>query len=204
MSELLAARGQQPAVVRLDRGEQLPDPESLAIAVVLGSGGSVEDFGQRWVSAELAWLRRADRAGTPVLGIGFGAQALAMALGGGVERASRPQRGWFEVASSAPELIASGPWLAWREEVIRLPGEAELLAHDAIGPQAFRVGTHVGVQFHPEATPAIVSRWVASRSGEALDSQGLLEATSREFPAAAVRANRLLIGFIDSVVQPRR
>ena len=51
---------------------------------MLGAMPSVYDDGpdRGWIEEELAWLRRADEAGVPVLGICFGAQALCAALGG--------------------------------------------------------------------------------------------------------------------------
>src|SRR5581483_7392197 len=70
-------------------GGSLPDPGEFAHLVVLGAIWSVTDTRpeRAWIATELAWLRDADRAGVPVLGICFGAQALAAALGGRVERA---------------------------------------------------------------------------------------------------------------------
>jgi hypothetical protein len=61
--DVLAARGFRSTIVRVDRGETLPDPGSSTVAVTLGCNGSVD--GQTgWVAAELDWLRQADRAGT--------------------------------------------------------------------------------------------------------------------------------------------
>ena len=62
---------------------------------------SVYDDGEAraWIDEELAWLRRADAAGVPVLGICFGAQVLAAAFGGTVEDAGRQEIGWVTVDS---------------------------------------------------------------------------------------------------------
>ncbi len=123
---------------------------------------------------------------------------LATALGGAVERLRQPRRGWVYVTTTEPRLISSGPWLAWQDEAIRLPRRAELLAHDRVGPQAFRVSRHLGVQFHPEVTPEIVSQWIAA-SHEVLDTQGIMEATRRDFGAASGAAHRMFSAFFDSV-----
>jgi GMP synthase (glutamine-hydrolysing) len=201
--DALDAHGLQPVTVQVDRGEQLPDPGAVRLAVVLGSDGSVNDGARGWSSTELDWIRDADRAGTAVLGVGLGAQALSVALGGGVEPARQPQRAWVKVATSVPEWIAPGPWLAWHQDAIRIPPKASLLAHNRIGPQAFRLHRHLGVQFHPEVTPEIVGNWVA-RSDVTLDVQGILEATSRDFRTASVGARRLFSAFIGSVAQVKR
>jgi GMP synthase-like glutamine amidotransferase len=136
--DVLAERGLRATTVRVDRGESLPEPGSSSLAFTLGSAGAVDRPAREWThpsDLELDWLRQADRAGTAVLGIGLGAQALAVALGGGVERAPRPQPGWIGVATAVPDLIAPGPWLAWHDHVIRLPARAQLLAHDRVGPR---------------------------------------------------------------------
>ncbi|MBV8221527.1 MAG: hypothetical protein JO325_23930, partial [Solirubrobacterales bacterium] len=147
--DVLAAAGFSSTTVRVDRGEPLPDPASITFAVTLGRDGAVDEWGAEWVDTELEWLRHADRAGTAVLGVGFGAQALALALGGGVQRASRARHGWVWISSSDPGWISPGPWLAWQEDVIRLPPKARLLAQDPVGPQAYMRNGHLGVQFHP-------------------------------------------------------
>lgn len=204
MLDALAARGLTPATVRVDRDEPLPDPASLKFAVLLGTANSVVyNRASRWQQIALEWLAAADRAGTPVLGLGSGAHTLAIALGGGVEPAPRPRRGWIRVETSAPDMVARGPWLAWNEGVIRLPTTASVLAQDHVGPQAFSVGRHVGVQFHPEVKPETVAGWVGFRRGEPLDGQAVLEATSRERVAAAAAAGRLFSAFIDSAVRRR-
>jgi GMP synthase (glutamine-hydrolysing) len=194
--DVLAARGFEPVVVRVDRGEPLPDPGSVRLAVVIGSDRSSE-HADEWVDMELDWLRRVDSTRTAVLALGSGAQILATALGGAVQRLRQPRRGWVCVTTTEPRLISPGPWLAWQDEVIRLPRRAELLAHDRVGPQAFRVNGHLGVQFHPEVTPEIVSEWIAA-SPETLDVQGIMEATWRDFRISSEAARRMFSAFFDS------
>lgn len=196
--DVLTDHGLRAGTVRVDRDEPLPDPRSLALGIVLGTANSVVyNRASRWLETELEWIRRADRAGTAVLALGSGAHALAAALGGGVEPARRPRRGWIRVETTAPDVIARGPWLAWNEGVIQLPTGAELLAYDRVGPQAFSMRGHLGVQFHPEVKPETVAGWVSFRRGEPLDGQAVLEATSRERLAAAAASRRLIAAFIE-------
>jgi len=97
-----------------------------------------------------------------VLGICFGAQALAAALGGCVHKLARPEVGWVTVRSNDDERIPSGPWLAWHEDGFTLPPLGYELASNAFGVQAFCHCRHLGVQFHPEVDAAIVSDWARS------------------------------------------
>jgi GMP synthase-like glutamine amidotransferase len=197
--DVLGAAGFRSTVVRADRGEALPDPARFTLAVTLGCDGASDAQAVGWDDTELEWLRQADRAGTMVLGVGSGAQALAVALGGGVQRAPRGRHGWVWIRSSMPGWISSGPWLSWQEQVIRLPSEARLLAHDPLGPQAFMTRGHLGVQFHPEVTPKILSDWITAGQVTSLDAQGMLEATSREYATASGAAERLLSTYIHSL-----
>ncbi len=194
--DALEARGMSGEIVRLDRDEPLPDADEVAMAIVLGSEASAND-GHQWIARELAWLRAADRADTPILGVCFGAQSLALALGGGVGRATRPERGWVRISTAEPALIAPGPWLTWHDDEITLPAGAELLAHNDSGVQGYRLRGHLGVQFHPEVTPEIVAAWARDSRDEDIDVQALLDETSRESGRAAADAGALFTGFID-------
>jgi GMP synthase (glutamine-hydrolysing) len=195
---VLSERGLEPVIRRVgDRGP-LPAPEMLRIAVLLGADRFGDIADRVWLDAELDWLRHADAAGTPIFGIGHGARALASALGGGVEPISRGHRGWALVDTSVPHIIPGGPWLSWQHDVIRLPTNAQLLAHNLLGPQAFTIGQHLGVQFHPEASPAEVEPW-STRGGEGLDFHDTLTTTARDPAAARSCARRLFSAFINSV-----
>jgi GMP synthase-like glutamine amidotransferase len=195
--DVLRNRGVEPDLVRPHHGDPLPDPDGLDIAVLIGADARPGVPPRPWSPAEGAWLRTLDAAGTPILGIGTGAEALAVALGGGAEPARRAERGWIAVATAAPALVAPGPWLAWSENELVPPPGAAVLAENAVGPQVFRSGPHLAVQFHPEATPASVERWIA-RSGEAVTLESAEAITGRGLRPIAGAARTLLGGFIDS------
>ncbi len=87
--------------------------------------------------------------------------------------------------------------------MIVLPPGAELLAENPSGPQAFRHGRHLGVQFHPEVTPAIIDAWIAgSRDGE-VDAARMRADTEREFGRAGRAAAELFGGFIARAIGVR-
>lgn len=186
-------------VVRVDRDERLPDPRDPAFAIVLGSGESAAAAGPAWVAHTIEWLRTADAAALPVLGICFGAQALAAALGGSVQRNAKPEVGWITVESNDAEHVPSGPWLAWHEDGFTLPPLAYELASNAFGVQAFCLRRHLAVQFHPEVTPRIVSDWAVNDHGDleraGLTPQQLDDGTARHCERAARAAETLFDSF---------
>ncbi|MBO0832344.1 MAG: gamma-glutamyl-gamma-aminobutyrate hydrolase family protein [Actinobacteria bacterium] len=193
-----AARGAEVSTHLFPREGPLPALDGVDHVVVLGAAWSVyEERISGWLGAELDWLRAADAAAIPVLGICFGAQALTVALGGQVEAAPRSEIGWVTVSTSDPDVIEPGPWLEFHHDRCLPPPGARVLAHSDLCVQAFSVGPHLAVQFHPEVDGAQVGRWLtdggrseAERAGQ--DPDALLAQTLAEEPAAAARADRLV------------
>jgi GMP synthase-like glutamine amidotransferase len=136
----------------------LPDPRRFSFVTSLGSESSAVDLDPPWIPEEIDALRAAIAGEVPVLGICFGGQALSCALGGGTDRAGAPEVGWI-VIDSHDGGIPDGPWAQYHNEVMRVPPGAQLLARSPVGTAAYRIGPHLGVQFHPEATPEIVNAW---------------------------------------------
>src|SRR4029077_4377828 len=127
--------------------------------VVLGAVSSVNDP-DPWIAEELDWLRAADRAGVPVLGICFGAPALCAAFGGRVEVMERPEIGWTVVESADPDLVPPGPWLEFHHDRCLPPPDATVLARNEVAVQAFRIGRHLAVQIHTEVDGPQLKRWL--------------------------------------------
>jgi GMP synthase-like glutamine amidotransferase len=196
--DALLDHGLDPIAVPIDQHDPLPDPGSAPLAILVGNERLSDVRADGRLDRQIDWIRRADEAGTAILGIGHGARVLALALGGAVEPAARPLRGWAMVDTSVPHLIAGGPWLTWQHDVITLPPHAERLAHNRLGPQAFRLGRHLGVQFHPEATPEILAGWAAAFDASA-DVHPLPSVITRDRAAAAVCTRRLLSSFINDI-----
>jgi GMP synthase (glutamine-hydrolysing) len=184
-------------------GAPVPDPTGRPFVVSLGSEASAYDDAVAWLGHERAVLDRAIAAGVPVLGICFGAQHLARALGGTVGPAVRPEVGWLEIETLDARSVPPGPWLQWHRDAFTLPPGADLLARSPVCPQAFRHGPHLGVQFHPEVTPEVVADWVASYPGSLEDARttaaAVLDGTARHAAGARRRAWALFDGFLGSV-----
>jgi GMP synthase-like glutamine amidotransferase len=137
-----------------------PQPSDADAIVSLGSEHSALDASQRWIREEIDFLAAAQSASVPILGICFGGQALAAALGGAVSRAPRAEVTWRPIETRAPDLITAGPWPFWHEDRFDLPPGARLLAGSETEVVAFIDGASIAVQFHPEADAAVMRGWI--------------------------------------------
>jgi GMP synthase-like glutamine amidotransferase len=183
-----------------------PDPSDYDAIVPMGAPWSVYDEAAigSWIGHELAFLRAAHHGGVPVLGICFGGQALAAALGGCVEAAPEAEIGWYALESNDPELLEPGPWFQWHADRWTPPAGARAVAHTRAAQQAFVLGRSLAVQFHPELTPPMLQGWLGNGGEAYLSDRGLpagplLARTRAEGPAAAARAGRLVDRFLDQV-----
>ena len=172
-----------PAIPRSDKA--FPDPTAYDLVLAMGSPWSVYDSDTigTWIGRQVDVLRTAHESDVPVLGICFGGQALAAALGGSVERAPQAEFGWGKIETTVPDAIAPGPWFQWHIDRFRLPEGVDVLAHNEAGIQAFRSGRSLGVQFHPELTVSILEGWLVAASAEELD---LFEGTPDDLLAETI------------------
>jgi len=187
---------------------------SVDVVVLLGSEWSVHSpVDTAALKAECALVRSAMAAGIPVLAICYGAQVVAAACGGVVERAARPEIGWIRVdPTEETDLVVDGPWLAFHTDVVEPPPHARLLARNDCGAQAFLLPGVLAVQFHPEVRPDVVLDWarrfpdLVSEAG--LDAPELVAQSRAREPEARAAAHALVDSFLDAVatsdrLQPR-
>jgi GMP synthase-like glutamine amidotransferase len=191
LAEWLEARGIPYVVDRSWLDGPLPDPRDFAFVVSLGHTSGPGDTHDPAVVAELELLRTAVARDVPVLGLCFGGEALAAVLGARVERSPAPELGWREIETDDPQAIPAGPWLEWHFERFTTPPGATEVARTADATQAFRLGPHLGVQFHPEATVEIVEGWAKHDGVEAS-----LDALHEQRDAARAAAFRLFDAFV--------
>ena len=154
-----------------------PDAADYDVLVPMGSIRSLTDTDEisSWVFDELAMVRSACERGTPVLGVCFGGQLLAAALGGTVEQAPVTEIGWYEIfaVGVAANPVGPGPWFQWHHDRFTPPPDAEVLAANANAVQLFRAGRSVGTQFHPEVTYAHLEGFLSEATDDYLDEHGL-------------------------------
>jgi GMP synthase-like glutamine amidotransferase len=193
-------------VLRIDVEDGDVDPRGYDLIVPLGSEYAAYEEERPFVQRSKRLLDRAVRQDVPVLGVCFGGQLLARVLGGDAFRAPASEIGWVTVRSRDPELVPEGPWFQWHFDSFSPPPGATLIAENDAGPQAYVQGRHLGVQFHPEVTPEIMDRWVATYrhelDAEGVDPDALLEETHRRAESTRQNSLRLLRRYVETVARP--
>jgi len=156
-----------------DVSKDLPLPEYNEISgvVITGSHAMVTEH-YDWSKRTAKWLAGAVEKSIPLLGICYGHQLLAYAMGG--EAANNPNGLEFGTAyihlneaakedslfSILPSKVAFQ--VSHTQSVIKLPPTAKVLASNSMDPHhAFIMGDCAwGIQFHPEFDADIVKRYV--------------------------------------------
>lgn len=189
LEPLARAAGLTLNVIRPYRGEALPSLSSIASTsrglIILGGGpGPLEDDRYDWLAPCRKLCLDAVEITFPLFGICLGEELLGAALGSAITRRPEPAVGLCTVKTqpaAATDPLFSHAGLhetgtvfrafQWhKDEVSALPtttpGGTPIvpLAVDSEGRlEAFRAGEAAwGVQFHPEVTPAIATRWAAT------------------------------------------
>jgi|SRR5579859_5214443 len=155
----------------LRSSEPLPDCRSVAGIVITGSASSVTERAPWMLRAE-AYVREIASAETPLLGICFGHQLMAQALGGDVQRNPNGREiGTIEVTKVGDDPLFDGldeTFIANATHVdsaVVLPPAARIIATTALEPCAavdFGPGLR-GVQFHPEFDAGVMRGYLTVR-----------------------------------------
>jgi GMP synthase-like glutamine amidotransferase len=195
----LEESGRSYSIVRLYETNEIPEkiPKNL---IVLGGQMSVNDTREYpYFIREKEIIRNMVAARRPVFGICLGAQMIASAFG---ERVfpSTPEHGWCSVRAVHQEntspFIDSCRVFHWHNETFNLPGRAILLLKgERVNNQAFIMGSAVGVQFHPEVTGEIISRWSEELGSH--EREQVLRDSEREIAGNAQRCRILIDKFLN-------
>lgn len=149
-------------------------PSGATGIVISGSVHHIYDAkGKNWKDS-LRGLVKSHYTQIPILGICFGHQALAEALGGkvtlnvlGREIGTVPI---YTTVDAGQDLLfgefKSGSLVSQShiDHVVELPHESVRLAYNSHSPnQAFRIGKNWGIQFHPELQPQLFRQLLFGR-----------------------------------------
>ena len=150
---------------RTSAGEWPPDAACYDGLIITGSPASVNDEAP-WIAQLKQLIRDRHQSKGAMLGLCFGHQAIASAMGGRVARSALGMR----VGTASTQLDRTTAWMeplrpaftlyaAHDEQVVALPDAATCLGGDdgcAVG--AYTIGDHVlGLQYHPEFSAAFMS-----------------------------------------------
>ena len=127
-----------------------------------------------WIEPLKAFLRKAYRAGIPIVGICFGHQVLAEALGG---RAVKSDKGWG-IGVHRYKVHRKPAWMTGvedefalnalhQDQVTKLPEDAEVLAGSEFCPYAVLAyrGNAISIQPHPEFRNDFLEELIDYRRG---------------------------------------
>jgi GMP synthase-like glutamine amidotransferase len=166
-------------VVPIFEGAPFPDPTGLEAIFFPGSPAGVYDNHLLWMAPLRDFIRRAYAAKTPMVGICFGHQIMADALGGDVRKS---EKGWgigrhtYEVKSSDAFAGDIGSDLSivcsHQDQVIVPPPDAEIVLGSAFTPNAgllYKNGAALSFQPHPEFEDAYALALAEMKRGNAPD-----------------------------------
>lgn len=185
---------------------EFPDVSAYDVIVPLGSPWGAWDDAciGSWLLPELEWVRSAVEGPTPVLGICFGGQLIARALGGSVAPAPRSEIGWTAIHSDRPELVGEGPWFQFHYDRWMLPPGATEIARTPAASQAFTINRSLAVQFHPELDGPALQGWLDWGGADQVVADGqdpaiMMAQTEAQASAARERTYALVDAFLIDV-----
>ena len=182
---------------------EFPNADDYDVIVPLGAPWGAWDDAciGNWLTPEVAWIRDAAMSGKPILGICFGGQLLARALGGSVAPAPKSEVGWTAIMSDDESIVSRGPWFQFHYDRWQVPPGAVEIARNPVASQAFTFKNSLAVQFHPELIASGLKGWLdwggtAKVVADGQDPEVLMQMTIAEEPAAVARTHALVDAFL--------
>lgn len=185
-----------------------PDTADFDLVVFLGAPWGAWDDAciGNWLGQELELCRSLVVSGKPVLGICFGGQLMARALGGSVAPGQHPEIGWTYIWSEDKSIVSNGPWFQFHYDRWTVPPGGREIARNPAASQAFTVANSLAVQFHPELDSAALVGWLELDgaglvSKDHQDPEIMLKQTIAEDEAGEARTNELIDNFLTKVAK---
>ncbi|WP_093625586.1 type 1 glutamine amidotransferase [Limosilactobacillus gorillae] len=152
----------------------LPTVDETDLLVVLGSPASPNDDDQ-WIKDERILIKEMLSAKKPLFGACFGAQQIAMVLGGKVKDAPAKEVGWLEITKQTdliPDLPDTAMPLHWHQQMFTIPEGAQLLySSKYLREQGFIYqNLAIGLQCHLEPLELNVREMCANDGAYAVGS----------------------------------
>ena len=176
--------------------------------VVTGSRASVY-WDREWIPPLVDYVADASDRDLPILGVCYGHQVLAAALGGRVESMGEYELGYRTISRTGEDELLAGiddefvAFTTHSDAVTDLPEGAELLAENDYGVHAFRCGHAWGVQFHPEYDRDTAVEVTEGKDLSEKRIQSVLNGITAANYDAACRTKRLFDNFTDYVRRVR-
>jgi GMP synthase-like glutamine amidotransferase len=189
---------------------EFPNIDNYDLIVPLGAPWGAWDDAciGNWLQPELAWIKNAVLSNKPVLGICFGGQLIARALGGSVARSPKPEIGWTYIHSDDHSMVSNGPWFQFHYDRWSLPEGMGIkeIARNPVSSQAYVVNKTLGLQFHPELDSTALAGWLKWGGTEEVSKDGqdpavMMKQTIAEDDAARQRTYALVDNFLQKVAK---
>ncbi len=180
---------------------ELPRTFDYDGVVITGSRSSVY-WDEEWIPKLVAWVSDAAERGIPMLGVCYGHQVLAEALGGRVADMGEYEIGYREITHDGDSELFDGvdetftAFTTHSDAVVELPPGAVCIAENEYGVHAFRKGNAFGVQFHPEYDMESAEEVTRGKDLPEERIRAVLDGINAENYDAACEAKQLFDNFV--------
>jgi GMP synthase-like glutamine amidotransferase len=190
--ELFESDGYIIETIHVKKDKIPKELDKYAGIVILGGYMSVYEY-LPYLNEELDLIKNANNLQVPQLGICLGSQLIAEALGGRVYKGKQKEIGWYNVVinNEGRNDIFKGisnnniKVFQWHGDTFTLPSSAVLLASSNLYPQAFRLGSSIGILFHLEVTSQMIHDWTKDYGSEMIEvgisSDDIINGKNSEF-----------------------